>query len=149
MTIDQSYILHVFPTATYLAWCLGLSVICNAATVIVINIALREEHVKVSKNMRRMARFLARTSFFTGCCCKRKVAPSSDDVVKDGVAKDFAMHDSEDDCTVSIYDEDYVFAWPEIAHILDWFLFIYMLLINTVSTLAFMVALSLGGSVSS
>ncbi|KAK3088003.1 hypothetical protein FSP39_013312, partial [Pinctada imbricata] len=134
--------INVSVLSTYLATTLGLSVITCGASVTVISIHFRDASQKITPRMHRFVCFLARASCFTGlsCCCRKKVSPSEEEEYD---------KDNDESSSGSIFDDDYVFSWPEVAQILDRFLFVYMFIITTISTLSFMLTLSIGGILAS
>ncbi|XP_052091482.1 neuronal acetylcholine receptor subunit non-alpha-2-like isoform X3 [Mytilus californianus] len=134
--------------SVYLAMTLVLGVLCVILTVLVIRVHHRSPNIPVPQRINvLMLKMCIPLSCWRGCCCSRgkknangKVGPNTD---PSEAYVDIDYQKNNED-----FPEDYLFAWTEIAAVMDWFFFILLSTITALCTVVLMSIVIVGGIIS-
>lgn len=140
--------LHVILSAVYLAVTLCLGVVCCLLTVLVIRINFRDPDTPVTDVWKRIHdNILVPCSCSNGCFCRCKKGKKSVNPIdpKDElVVMNYDGEKNEPNPELEPVDE---LKWTHVATLMDHFFLVVMVIITTISSTTFMVALSVGGAV--
>ncbi|XP_071156570.1 neuronal acetylcholine receptor subunit non-alpha-2-like [Mytilus edulis] len=134
--------------SVYLAMTLVLGVLCVILTVLVIRVHHRSPNIPVPQRINGlMLKMCIPLSCWRGCCCSRGKKNKSGKVGPNSAGPE-AYVDINDQKNIEDFPDDYIFAWTEVAAIMDWFFFILLSTITALCTVVLISIVIVGGIIS-
>lgn len=133
--------------SVYLAVTLCLGVVCCLLTVLVIKINFKDQDTPVTDRWKSIHnKILVPISCWHGCFCRCSKGKNTVNPIDSQNELVVMNHDEENNESNPEPDTSDELKWTHLATVMDQFFLVVMLIITTISSLTFMVALFVGGA---
>lgn len=140
--------MHEIISAVFLAVTLCLGVVCCLLTVLVIRINFRDPDKPVTDRWKHIHdKILVPCSCWNGCSCRCKKGKKSVNPIDPKNELVVMNYDGEKNESIPEPEPSDELKWTHLATVMDHFFLVVMVIITTISSTTFMVALSVGGAV--